>query len=201
MNQKKTTIRKLTTAAVITAATMIFSGAMSSCSDTKSYAELLTIETHHVNNYLADQRVDNTMPTDTTFVFETGPNAPYYRLDEDGNAYMQVVRRGTPGNYVKDDQIIYFRFTRYNLSDYKDGNLPVGDGNDEDMTYLNSWFRFNNYSLESSYQWGAGVQMPLKYLPIDCEVNIVIKSQLGFFDETAYVQPFLYRIRYYPQQT
>lgn len=201
MNYKRSTFRKLTTVAVIVAATTIVTGAMSSCSDTKSYAELLTTETHHVNNFLADQRVVNTIPTDTTFVFETGPDAPYYRLDEDGNAYMQVVKAGTPGNYVDDDQIIYFRFTRYNLSEYADGNLPVGDGNEEDMTFLNSWFRFNNYTLQSSYQWGSGVQMPLRYLPIDCEVNIVIKSQLGFTDETTYVQPFLYRIRYYPQLT
>lgn len=175
--------------------------ALSSCSDSKSYAELLTEENHAVNNYLADHRVTNTIPTDTTFVFETGPNAPYYRLDEDGNMYMQVVNPGTPGNYAKADQVIYFRYTRYDLNSYKDGTLPEGTGNEVDMSYLNTWFRYDNFSLQSSYKWGVGVQMPLRYLPIDCEVNIIIKSQYGFYDETAYVLPFLYRIRYYPQMT
>ena len=179
----------------------ILSLAFVSCSDSKSYAELLTEENHSVNRFLADQRVDNTIPTDTNFVFETGENAPYYRLDEDGNLYMQVINPGTPGNYAEKDQIIYFRYTRYALSEYANGTLPAGDGNESSMGYTNAWFRFDNYSLQSSYQWGTGIQMPLKFLPIDCEVNIVIKSQYGIYEEMSYVVPFLYKLRYFPQQT
>lgn len=179
----------------------VVSVGLCSCNDSKSYAELLTKENHSVNNFLADQRVINTIPTDTNFVFETGENAPYYRLDEDGNMYMQVVDPGTPGNYAKDDQIIYFRYMRYNIDQYADGELPPGEGNSENMGYNNSWFRYNNFSLESSYRWGTGVQMPLKYLPIDCKVNIIIKSQYGFYEEMAYVVPFLYTLRYFPQMT
>lgn len=174
---------------------------LTSCDDSKSYAELLSDENQAVNRFLVNQRVDNTMPTDTNFVFETGEKAPYYRLDEDGNMYMQVINPGTPGNYAKDDQIIYFRFTRYNLLAYVDDTLPEGDGNDQNMNSMNSWFRFNNFSQQSSYQWGAGVQMPLRYLPIDCEVNIVIKSQYGIYDEMTYVIPYLFKLRYFPQQT
>lgn len=198
---KAISIRKILAATLVLAANILVLGGLSSCGDSKSYAELLTEETHYVNNYLADQRVTNTMPTDTTFVFEVGEDAPYYRLDEDGNVYMQVVKYGTAGNFAEDDQVIYFRFTRYALSSYEGGELTVSDSNEHDMTYLNSWFRFNNLSLQSSYQWGSGLQMPLRYLPIDSEVNIVIKSQYGWYDEQAYVQPFLYTVRYYPQQT
>lgn len=171
------------------------------CNDSKSYAELLTEETHAVNNFLADQRVTNEMPTDTNFVFETGPNAPYYRLDEDGFMYMQVIDPGTKGNYVKDDETIFFRYTRYNLQLYADKTLPDGEGNELNMSYQNCWFRYDNYLLQSSYQWGKGIQAPLKYLPVDAVVNIVIKSQYGFYAETSYVVPFLYRLRYYRQLT
>lgn len=172
-----------------------------SCNDSKTYAELLTEEAKYINNYLADQRVTNTIPTDTNFVFETGPNAPYYRLDADGNVFMQVINPGTKGNYATANEVIYFRYTRYNLGNYDKGVLPKGEGNESDMAYMNSWFRYENYQLESSYQWGQGLQMPLKYLPIDCEVNLVIKSQYGFYSETAHVVPFLFRVRYYKQLT
>lgn len=172
-----------------------------SCSDSKSYAELLTNENHYVNNFLADQRVINTVPTDSTFEFECGPDAPYYRMDEDGNIYMQVVKHGT-GAYARDNELIYFRFTRWPIAYYKDGEfLASGEGNDENMSNNSTWFRYNNYSLESSYQWGSGIQVPLKYLPVDCEVNIVIKSQYGVYDEMSYVQPYLYSLRYYLPQT
>lgn len=179
------------------ASLLCFSG----CDDSKSYAELLTEENKAVNRFLANQRVINEIPADSTFAFEVGENAPYYRLDEDGNMYMQVIKRGTPGNYAETDQIIYFRYTRYNLNQYKDDTLPDGVGNVSDMGYSNAWFRYDNYSLQSSYQWGTGIQIPLKYLPIDCEVNIVIKSQYGFYEEMSYVIPFLFNIRYYPQMT
>lgn len=62
---------------------------VTSCEDSKSYAELLTDEAHDINRYLADHRVVNSIPKDT--VFEVGPDAPFYRLDEDGNIYMQVL--------------------------------------------------------------------------------------------------------------
>ena len=182
-------------------ATVAAAVAVTACSDSKSYAELLTTESHYVNAFLANQRVDNTIPTDTNFVFETGPNAPYYRLDEDGNLYMQVLDPGTKGNYAKTDEVIYFRFTRYNLALYKDGTLPEGEGNETSMENFNASFRFGNYQLPSTYQWGSGVQTPLTLLPIDAEVNIVIKSQYGFYSEQSYVTPFLFRIRYFRQLT
>lgn len=58
-------------------------------------------------------------------------------------------------------------------------------------------FRYGNYTLSSSTQWGTGIQLPLMYLPVDCVVNIIIKSQYGFTDETADVMPYMFNIRYY----
>lgn len=181
----------------------VFAAALgaTSCKDSNNYADLLVREDQYVNNYLADHRVSNTIPTDTNFVFETGPNAPYYRLDEDGFMYMQVINPGTKGNYAKENEVYYFRFTRYNLQLYKDKTLPEGAGNETDMSYINAWFRYNNYSLESTYQWGQGIQKPLEFLPVDCEVRIVIKSQMGFYSEIQYVTPYLFTLRYYPQLT
>ena len=84
-----------------------------SCDNGTSYAELLTDETKSVNFFLAHQRVINEIPADS--VFEVGENAPYYKMDEDGNVYMQVLNAGTKENKAESDQLIYFRFMRYNL--------------------------------------------------------------------------------------
>lgn len=172
---------------------------MTACSDTKSYAELLTDENHDVNAFLVNHRVVGEVPADS--VFEVGPNAPYYCLDEEKNVYMQVLNPGTKDNRVANDQQIYFRFTRYNLQSYDSAtNEFVGGsyGNSDDMSMGSTSFRYGNYTLTSSSQWGSGIQMPLAYLGIDCEVNLVIKSQYGMTSEIAQVMPFLYNVRYFP---
>lgn len=181
--------------------------ALAACDDTKSYAELLDDEDVYVNNFLANQTVELVAP-DNAEDFLTGPDAPYYRIDEDGMLYMQVLNAGTPGGQmVEDNEQVYFRYTRYALSGYTStlgddgvyaGTLPVGEGNN---TALNPcWFRYNNYQIASSYTWGVGVQAPLKYFPVDCEINIVIKSQMGPTDEMADVVPYLWRLTYSPRQ-
>lgn len=170
----------------------LFGALFTSCDDGKTYAELLTEENHYVNNFLADQRVINGIPEDT--VFQVGSDAPYYRLDDDGNFYMQVLDAGTKGDNAVSDELIYFRYTRYALAEYSDGQLPEGTGNN--ITPISASFRYGNYQLNSSSQWGQGIQLPLLYLPIDCKVNIVIKSQYGFSDETTNVLPYLYTLSY-----
>ena len=110
---------------------------------------------------------------------------------------MQVIDAGTPGNKVKDDELIYFRYTRYNLHYYDNGEFSYGGGNEDDMSQANTSFRFGNYSLQSSTRWGTGIQQPLVYLPVDCQVNLIVKSQYGFTSEMADVQPYLFKLRYY----
>ena len=72
-------LRNIFALIAVAAAAWTFTG----CNDTKSYAERLADETKYINAFLADQRVVGHIPADS--VFEVGPNAPYYRLDEDGN--------------------------------------------------------------------------------------------------------------------
>ncbi len=168
----------------------------SSCSNSKSYANRLVDENKAINLYLSDFKVENSIPADT--IFETGADAPFYRLDDEGNLYMQVIRPGDrKNNRVSDDQLIYFRFTRYNLTYLYKYDEMVGEGNAIDINYSPTSFRFNNTTLSSTTQYGTGIQEPLKYLGIDCEVNLIVKSQYGFTSEIANVSPYLYNLRYF----
>lgn len=169
---------------------------MGSCEDGKTYSELLDEETEAVNLFLADQRVIDHIPADT--VFETGPDAPYYRMDEDGNLYMQVVDPGTKGNMAKSNELLYFRFTRYRVATYNvaDKTFGYSEGNDA-VLGGNYSFRYGNYEITSSYNYGTGIQVPLNYLPVDCRVNIVVKSEYGMPSEQSAVIPWLYQMRYY----
>lgn len=185
---------KITFTSII--AILLAATTFTSCSDSESYSELLTEESHAVNYFLSDYRVEAEIPADS--IFEYGENAPFYRLNEDGTLYMQVVNPGTSDNKVKDDELIYFRFTRYSLTHFYNYGEMVGTGNADDfLTVGSTSFRFGNTMLSSASSYGMGVQEPLKFLGVDCEVNLVIKSSLGPSNEIAYVTPYLYTLRYF----
>ncbi len=181
---------------LIIAAAVAALSAITSCSSGESYADQLNDERHATNHFLANYRVEDKIPDDT--VFETGKDAPFYKLDEDGNVYMQVIRYTKhSADSAKTSQNIYFRYTRYNLLYlYNEGDWS-GSGNADDMSQEPAYFQYNNYSMPQSSEWGYGVQMPLWYLGVDSEVNIVVKSQYGKSSEISYVVPFMYHIRYF----
>ncbi|MDE5900071.1 MAG: DUF4827 domain-containing protein [Muribaculaceae bacterium] len=182
-----------------------------SCNDGKSYAEMLRDETESTNYYLSSFQVINAVPADSVFVSVADMEArglsredalavtPFYRLDDDGDVYMQVVNPGT-GEKAEDNQLIYFRFNRSNLNYYYSDGVWISDGNATDLGTEPSSFRYNNYSLESSYTWGSGLQMPLRFLRLNCEVNLVVKSTVGLVSEQSSVVPYLYNVRYYPSR-
>ncbi|MBO4944438.1 MAG: DUF4827 family protein [Muribaculaceae bacterium] len=176
-------------------ASVLAFASLSSCSDNKSYTELLNQESKYVNNFLADHRVIATIPADT--VFEIGEDAPYYQLDEEGKVFMQVIDPGY-GPKVSENQMVYFRYMRYPLATYVSGEEMNADSGNENAGYEPAFFRYNNTTLTSTTQWGLGIQMPLKYLPLNSTVNVVIKAEYGVDQEMSYVQPYLYRMRYLP---
>lgn len=172
-------------------------GFLPSCDNSKSYADQLTDESHDVNRFLVNQRVEASIPSDT--VFEVGIDAPYYQLDDEGNVFMQVLSVGN-GEKVVDDQVVYFRYTRYSLRDYAPDKELVGEGNATNMGSSATFFRFNNLTTTNLAQYGEGIQYPMKYLPLDSKVNLVVKSQFGATNEIGYVVPYLYTISYYKSQ-
>lgn len=174
---------------------MLMALVASSCSDDKSYADLLRDENQTVNAFLAQHRVEDAIPADNNFL--VGPDAPYYRLDSESNVYMQVLDKGSDEKPSRDDKV-YFRYMRYNLQYYVVGSdLNIGAGNANNMTMESTFFLFRNETVEQSTQYGTGIQEPLKYLGYNCKVNLVVKSQSGPTADMSYVVPYLYEISYY----
>ncbi|MBR5168960.1 MAG: DUF4827 family protein [Muribaculaceae bacterium] len=172
---------------------------LSACNNDQSYADRLNEERNAVNSYLANHRVVMSVPKDS--VFEVGENAPFYRLDADGNIYMQVLNAGDKNDKAKNDEPIYFRYSRYNLAIwYAEGRMVMTSGNESSMDTESCTFNYANYTLPSSSQWGYGIQYPLLFLGVECEVNLVVKSQFGFTNEISYVTPFLFHVRYFHSQ-
>ena len=168
--------------------------ALSSCQDTKSYSELLTEEEHAVNWYLAKQKVCLEVPEDGNFI--VGEDAPFYKMDRDGYVYMQVINKGTDEK-AEDGDVVYFRFMRMNLKFYQQNGSEVWDGNAESAADGSTSFVFGNETYPSTIQYGTGLQVPMKYLGYDCEVNLIIKSPEGFPEEQTQCIPYLYNIKYF----
>lgn len=169
-----------------------------SCNNDKSYAELLEEERYSCNAFLSNFRIKD-VPADS--VFEVGPQAPYYKLDIDGNVYMQVLKTGDLTKKAKVSQDIYFRFTRYNLKMwYYEDRAWIGSGNADDMSQPATYFKYQDFSLPASSQWGFGIQMPLNYLGTNCEVNLVVKSKFGWTSEDSNGIPYMYHVRYFPSK-
>ena len=174
-----------------------------SCDKTESYSDLLKKEQKVSNWFLAQHKVCNEIPADSIFL--TGENAPFYRMDEDGYVYMQVIRGGdikvSDRKLPKTGEQVYFTFTRYNIQTmYQNNTLDVpGVGNQDNfsITIGDTYFIYNNYSVSTSSTFGSGIQIPLSYLGYNSEVNIVLKSYYGFSDESTTCIPYLINVRYF----
>ncbi len=174
---------------------------MTSCEEDFSYADLLRDERRACNSYLSNYRIVNEIPSDT--IFEVGENAPYYKIDPDGNVYMQVLVAGEKSKRPEDNQPVYFRFMRLDLNHLYTKGEEFWEGNAENMLADPTYFLYNNYTLASSSYYGYGIQLPLQYVGLggngeyETTVNVLIKSQYGFSDEVSEVVPYVYTVTYY----
>ncbi len=172
---------------------------LGACSKSQSYSELLREEERAVNNFLAGQKVINNIPEDS-ISFITGDDAPFYRLDEDGYIYMQVINKGDLSQKVKAGDVVYFRYNRLDLkSQYLDYD-PVWDGNQNILAAnknVSASFVYKNQYLETTMLYGEGIQWPLKFLGFDSEVNLVLRSYYGFYNDQTSCIPYIINLKYF----
>lgn len=168
-----------------------------SCEKGESYADLLKKEEKAVNWYLAGESIEVEIPKDSIFI--EGEDAPFYKMDEEGTVYMRVVDKGDMNDRPQKGDRVYFRYSRMNLRNYYEADLEQWFGNSTDLSSssLATSFIYGQYQLQSTYQYGTGIQLPLDYLGYNSRVRLVIKAQAGFLAEQSQCLPFVYDIRYF----
>lgn len=169
---------------------------LASCSKEQSYSELLRDEEKTVNWFLSNQKVEAEIPSDSVFL--VGEDAPFYKMDEDGHVYMQVLNVGDKDSRPVEGDKVYFRYMMQNLQTLEENGTAEWVGNSDNLGGIASTsFIFGNRYLPSTTQFGMGVQVPLHYLGYNCEVNLVVKSLEGFSEVMATCTPYLMNIRYF----
>lgn len=176
---------------------VMLGAAMTSCDDTQSYSDLLRDEEKAVNWYLSALRVEPYAPK-TIDEFIIGEDAPYYKMDEDGYLYMQIVNKGSDEMAEVNDRV-YFRFMRKCIKYLYQGYDVSWEGNAWDMNngLGSTSLIYQNYSVPTTSQFGTGIQLPLQYCGYDSEVNLVISSNQGFTTDQTSCLPYIYNVKYY----
>ena len=177
-----------------------------SCSKSQSYSELLRDEEKACNWFLSSRNVSLELPEDPADLITSetldaqgvpyGDNAPFYKVDEEGYVYMQVVR-AILNDPVAEGDLVYFRFSKESIKDMYEGIKPSVLGNSDYLANGTTSFVYKNTYLSSSTTWGTGIQMPLQYMGYNSEVNLVLKSYYGFVEEQSYCVPYYMNIRYF----
>lgn len=170
---------------------------LSSCEKTESYSELLRKEEKAVNWYLSGESVEVNIPADSIFI--QGEDAPFYKMDEDGNVYMRVISEGDMNDRPQKGDRVYFRFSRMNLRNLYEAGFEQWVGNSNDLTSSlgSTSFIYDNYTLPSTYQYGTGIQLPLNYFGYNSQVRLVLKAAAGFTSEQSQCLPYVVDVRYF----
>lgn len=170
---------------------------MSGCSDSESYSDLLRDEMRAVNWYLAQEKVETAIPADS--IFETGADAPFYRMDDDGTVYMQVVTAGDKNKRPVSGEKVYFRFSRRNIKLMYEGGAAPAEGNSDNLNNAvgATYFFYGNKIYPTTVQFGTGIQLPMDYMGYNTEVNLVLKSYSGFTQDQSSCVPYIVNVKYY----
>lgn len=178
-------------------AILLAGAGLSSCSDSKSYSELLRDEEKATNWYMANQKIELDIPSDS--IFQYGEDAPYYKMDEDGYLYMKVINPGDKKRRPKKGEMVYFRFVRQNINTLYNTGSAKWEGNSNDMNNPlgTTSLIYGNFRLEQTALYGTGIQVPLDYLGYNSEVLMVVRSYQGFTTDQSQCIPYVYNVKYY----
>jgi hypothetical protein len=162
--------------------TLLSALALFSCSDGKTYAELLKAEERLINNYirLNNIKVVKTFPA----VWEENV---YYKSST--GLYFHLVNAGdTQGDSIAADDLVLPRYLEITLTAKPD---TLSDWNVIDSTYPKS-FKFLDATSSAPEAW----QEAVAYMKFNnARARFIVHSKIGFTDAESSVTPYLYDMR------
>lgn len=195
---------------------MVAIGALiQSCSDSKTYAEMLEDERRAIGDYINKHNIQvisvEEFEKDTiTRCWPDYPDKNEYVLFSNG-VYMQIVNRGE-GDTIKNRDEVLVRFleydiinkdttvaSNYNLDGRVDSFYYTEDGSSAGGKFVDSWLKYvyEYYYGTATTTVPSGWLLPIRYIKDRARVKLIIPSKMGHAYASQAVYPYFYDIRRY----
>ena len=153
----------------------------SSCSDKKSYSDMLKDERKAIRSYLKDKTVVDDIPEDNNY----DPDV-FYALEN--GVYMQVLENPNPTLKALSGEDIYIRYTETNLLTNVETDINWSS------MITNVYFIYGQTSSMSDI--GTAVAQPLEYVGEESVVNLIVPSKVGSTTNYGNVVPVVLHLKY-----
>lgn len=181
--------------------------AFQSCSDSKTYAEMLEEEKDAINKFIKTNKIKVISASE----FEKNGNKTSTEENEyvqfSNGVYMQIVKSGKVDgekDSIKSRDVVTVRFVEYDI--LKEDTLLTNyalptflDVFDYTISGTTAYGQFRQGLLPQYYettQVPEGWLVPLQYIkPIDAEVKLIVPSKVGHSNAMQYVYPYYYHLR------
>lgn len=180
--------------------------AFQSCSDSKTYAEMLEDEKRAINRFISD----NNITVISAAEFETNGNKTDTTKNEyvqmSNGVYMQIVNPGvgTDADTIKSRDVITVRFVEYDIMDQDTSvanfHLPqMLDVFDYTVSGTTAYGQFRQGALFEAYETSQvpeGWLVPLRFIKSkNARVKLIVPSKVGHSIAMQYVYPYYYDLR------
>lgn len=187
----------------------VLAALMQSCSDSKTYAEMLEDEKNAIKAFIAkhDINVISLEEFEKDTVTDVSKNE-YVFLPN--GVYLQIVNRGTADTLKYRDELL-LRMTEYNImceiddTAYPDtiSNVDVAtvvdsffyDPTSTSTTMTEGWFPYVYSQFYGTLNVPYGIVYSLRYVRDMARFNVIVPSKMGHGYAGQEVYPFFYEIR------
>lgn len=185
---------------------LAFGLSFESCSNTKSYADMLDDEKAAISAFIKDHDIKVITQSEFYANDSTTDTLKNEYVHLSSGVYMQIVSKGStdPADTVRKNDKILVRFMEYSImaADTTLSNLDNPEVVDE-FNYTTSGSSLSGIFTQGymSSVYGSSVPsgwlVPLPYIRSMAHVKLIVPSKMGHSTASQYVYPYFYDIRKY----